>query len=91
MEDGELNRSYLGTGCAESQSVPMYLDVETSSFYTELPLAEVALWNVTELWLTHSILFFIHLYHSHSHHINGPCLPREKEPLTPTPTINQSY
>uniref|UniRef100_A0A8C7G698 Uncharacterized protein n=1 Tax=Oncorhynchus kisutch TaxID=8019 RepID=A0A8C7G698_ONCKI len=27
--------------CAESQSVPMYLDVETSSFYTELPLAEV--------------------------------------------------
>uniref|UniRef100_A0A8C7G6A5 Uncharacterized protein n=1 Tax=Oncorhynchus kisutch TaxID=8019 RepID=A0A8C7G6A5_ONCKI len=29
--------------CAESQSVPMYLDVETSSFYTELPLAEVVL------------------------------------------------
>ncbi|XP_035599841.1 transmembrane protein 179-like [Oncorhynchus keta] len=67
--------------CAESQSVPMYLDVETSSFYTELTLAEVALWSVTALWLTHSILSFMRLYHSHSEHISGPCLPREKEHL----------
>ncbi|XP_045887469.1 transmembrane protein 179-like [Micropterus dolomieu] len=27
--------------CAESQSVPLYLDVDTSSFYTELSLAQV--------------------------------------------------
>ncbi|CAB1337529.1 unnamed protein product [Coregonus sp. 'balchen'] len=27
--------------CAEYQSIPMYLDVDTSSFYTELTLAEV--------------------------------------------------
>ncbi|KAL0973878.1 hypothetical protein UPYG_G00212330 [Umbra pygmaea] len=67
--------------CAESQSIPMYLDVETSSFYNELTLAEVALWSVTALWLTHSILSFLRLYHSHSQHISGPCLHREKEHL----------
>lgn len=27
--------------CAESQSVPLYLDVETSSFYSELNCAQV--------------------------------------------------
>ncbi|KAM9377434.1 transmembrane protein 179 isoform 2-T2 [Pholidichthys leucotaenia] len=27
--------------CAESQSVPLYLDVDTSSFYTELSLAQI--------------------------------------------------
>lgn len=27
--------------CAESQSVPLYLDVDASSFYTELSLAQV--------------------------------------------------
>lgn len=67
--------------CAESQSVPLYLDVETSSFYTDLTCAEVSLWCVTALWLTHSILSFLRLYHSHSQHITGPCLPREKELL----------
>lgn len=29
--------------CAESQSMPLYLDVDTSSFYTELNLAQVGL------------------------------------------------
>lgn len=42
---------------------------------------QVALWSVTALWLTHSILSFMRLYHSHSEHISGPCLPREKEHL----------
>lgn len=27
--------------CAESQSVPLYLDVNTSTFYTDLSLAQV--------------------------------------------------
>ncbi|XP_066504944.1 transmembrane protein 179-like isoform X2 [Hoplias malabaricus] len=67
--------------CAESQSVPLYLDVETSSFYAELMCAEIALWCVTALWLTHSILSFLRLYHSHSQQISGPCLAREKELL----------
>ncbi|XP_034454476.1 transmembrane protein 179 [Hippoglossus hippoglossus] len=67
--------------CAESQSVPLYLDVDTSSFYTELNLAQVSLWGVTALWLAQSILAFLRLYHSHSQHISGPCLPREKELL----------
>ncbi|XP_029918598.1 transmembrane protein 179 [Myripristis murdjan] len=73
--------------CSESQSVPLYLDVDTSSFYTQLTLAQAALWCVTALWLTQSILSFLRLYHSHSQHISGPCLPREKELLlghTPT-------
>ncbi|KAF3838549.1 hypothetical protein F7725_010317 [Dissostichus mawsoni] len=67
--------------CAESQSVPLYLDVDTSSFYTELSLAQASLWGVTALWLAHSILAFLRLYHSHSQHISGPCGPREKELL----------
>ncbi|AWP11943.1 putative transmembrane protein 179-like [Scophthalmus maximus] len=67
--------------CAESQSVPLYLDVDTSSFYTELSLAQASLWCVTALWLAQSILAFLRLYHSHSQHISGPCLPREKELL----------
>ncbi|XP_045898320.1 transmembrane protein 179-like [Micropterus dolomieu] len=67
--------------CAESQSVPLYLDVDTSSFYTELSLAQASLWCVTALWLTQSILAFLRLYHSHSQHISGPCRPREKELL----------
>ncbi|KAM3836022.1 transmembrane protein 179-like [Diretmus argenteus] len=67
--------------CAESQSVPLYLDVDTSSFYTELTLAQASLWFVTSLWLTQSVLSFLRLYHSHSQHISGPCLPREKELL----------
>ncbi|XP_037317045.1 transmembrane protein 179-like [Pungitius pungitius] len=67
--------------CAESQSVPLYLDVNTSSFYTELSLAQAALWAVTALWLAQSILAFLRLYHSHSQHIGRPCRPREKELL----------
>ncbi|KAK2848999.1 hypothetical protein Q5P01_008833 [Channa striata] len=67
--------------CAEAQSVPLYLDVDTSSFYTELSLAQASLWFVTALWLAQSILAFLRLYHSHSQHISGPCLPREKELL----------
>ncbi|KAG7237710.1 hypothetical protein INR49_031887 [Caranx melampygus] len=67
--------------CAESQSVPLYLDVDTSSFYTELSLAQASLWGVTALWLAQSILAFLRLYHSHSQNISGPCLPREKELL----------
>ncbi|XP_005913371.1 transmembrane protein 179-like [Haplochromis burtoni] len=67
--------------CAESQSVPLYLDVDTSSFFTELSLAQASLWLVTALWLVHSILAFLRLYHSHSQHISGPCLHREKEML----------
>lgn len=67
--------------CAESQSVPLYLDVDTSSFYTDLTLAQASLWCVTALWLAQSILSFLRLYHSHSQHISGPCLPREKELL----------
>lgn len=67
--------------CAESQSVPLYLDVDTSNFYMELNLAQVSLWCVTGLWLTQSILAFLRLYHSHSQHMSGPCRPREKEML----------
>uniref|UniRef100_A0A3Q3W4P6 Uncharacterized protein n=1 Tax=Mola mola TaxID=94237 RepID=A0A3Q3W4P6_MOLML len=67
--------------CAESQLVPLYLDVDTSSFYTELDLAQASLWCVTALWLAQSILAFLRLYHSHSQHISGPCRPREKELL----------
>ncbi|XP_031718612.1 transmembrane protein 179 [Anarrhichthys ocellatus] len=67
--------------CAESQSVPLYLDVNTSSFYTELSLAQASLWGVTALWLAQSILAFLRLYHSHSQHISRPCRPREKELL----------
>ncbi|XP_026187058.1 transmembrane protein 179 [Mastacembelus armatus] len=67
--------------CVESESVPLYLDVDTSSFYTELSLAQASLWCVTALWLVQSILAFLRLYHSHSQHISGPCLAREKELL----------
>ncbi|XP_078116572.1 transmembrane protein 179 [Sander vitreus] len=67
--------------CSESQSVPLYLDVDTSSFYNELSLAQAFLWGVTALWLAQSILAFLRLYHSHSQHISGPCGPREKELL----------
>ncbi|KAF3694001.1 Transmembrane protein 179 [Channa argus] len=67
--------------CAEAQSVPLYLDVDTSSFYAELSLAQACLWLVTALWLAQSILAFLRLYHSHSQHIGRPCLPREKELL----------
>lgn len=35
--------------CAESQSVPLYLDVDTSSFYTELSLAQVGVQNTHTL------------------------------------------
>ncbi|XP_061582317.1 transmembrane protein 179-like [Cololabis saira] len=65
--------------CAESQSVPLYLDVDTSSFYTELSLAQASLWCVTVLWLAQSILAFLRLYHSHSQNISGPWLHRDKE------------
>lgn len=67
--------------CAEAELVPLFLDVNTSSFYTELSMAEIALWTVTALWLTQSILAFLRLYHSHSQNMSGPCLPREKECL----------
>ncbi|KAK0154248.1 Transmembrane protein 179 [Merluccius polli] len=67
--------------CAESQSIPFYLDVDTSSFYTDLTLVQASLWFVTALWLAQSILAFLRLYHSHSQHISRPCLPREKELL----------
>ncbi|XP_034739378.1 transmembrane protein 179 [Etheostoma cragini] len=67
--------------CSESQSVPLYLDVDTSSFYNELNLAQVSLWGVTALWLAQSILSFLRLYHSHSQHISRPCGPREKDLL----------
>uniref|UniRef100_A0A8C7X1Q5 Zgc:153018 n=1 Tax=Oryzias sinensis TaxID=183150 RepID=A0A8C7X1Q5_9TELE len=67
--------------CAESQSVPLYLDVNTLSFYTELSLAQVSLWCVTALWLAQSILAFLRLYHSHSRHLSGPWLHRDKEML----------
>nr|XP_057920590.1 transmembrane protein 179-like [Doryrhamphus excisus] len=63
--------------CAASQSVPLYLDVDTSSFYVELSLAQASLWCVTLLWLVESAVAFMRLYHSHS----GPCLLREKELL----------
>ncbi|XP_054648457.1 transmembrane protein 179-like [Dunckerocampus dactyliophorus] len=63
--------------CVASQSVPLYLDVDTSSFYTELSLAQASLWCVTLLWLVQSILAFMRLYHLHS----GVCLLREKELL----------
>ncbi|KAK1804423.1 hypothetical protein P4O66_020434 [Electrophorus voltai] len=72
--------------CAESQAVPLYLDLETSSFYSEFTCAQISLWCVTVLWLTHSILSFLRLYHSHSQQISGPCLPREKELL-----LGQAY
>lgn len=86
--------------CAEAESVPLFLDVNTSSFYTELSLAEISSWALTALWLIQSILAFLRLYHSHSQNIAGPCLPREKQclldyspsdqfpsPPTATPTI----
>uniref|UniRef100_A0A1A8F426 Transmembrane protein 179 n=1 Tax=Nothobranchius korthausae TaxID=1143690 RepID=A0A1A8F426_9TELE len=67
--------------CAESQSVPLYLDVNTSTFFTDLSLAQVSLWCVTALWLAQSILAFLRLYHSHNQHMTGPCLQRDKELL----------
>ncbi|KAM9741346.1 transmembrane protein 179 [Menidia menidia] len=79
--------------CAESQSVPLYLDVNTSSFFTELSLAQASLWGVTALWLAQSILAFLRLYHSHSQHMGGPWLHRDKEFLlgqSPTESISSS-
>ncbi|KAM4555497.1 transmembrane protein 179 [Odontesthes bonariensis] len=67
--------------CAESQSVPLYLDVNTSSFFMELSLAQASLWCLTALWLAQCILAFLRLYHSHSQDISGPCLHRDKELL----------
>ncbi|KAM9835151.1 transmembrane protein 179-like [Syngnathus typhle] len=75
--DTVTNNNTQPFSCAESQSVPLYLDVDTSSFYAELSLAEASLWFVTLLWLLQSALAFMRLYHSH----NGPCLLREKELL----------
>uniref|UniRef100_A0AAY4CQ26 Uncharacterized protein n=1 Tax=Denticeps clupeoides TaxID=299321 RepID=A0AAY4CQ26_9TELE len=72
--------------CAESQAIPLYLDVETSSFYSELTCAQISLWCVTVLWLAHAILSFLRLYHSHSRQISSPCLSREKELL-----LGQAY
>uniref|UniRef100_A0A3P9BA21 Zgc:153018 n=1 Tax=Maylandia zebra TaxID=106582 RepID=A0A3P9BA21_9CICH len=65
----------------DTQPFSPSLDVDTSSFFTELSLAQASLWLVTALWLVHSILAFLRLYHSHSQHISGPCLHREKEML----------
>ncbi|XP_023685171.1 transmembrane protein 179 [Paramormyrops kingsleyae] len=76
--------------CAEAQSVPMYLDVDTSSFYTELTTAQASLWCVTALWLSHAVLSFLRLYHSHSQKIRGPCLSREKELLLGGATVESS-
>ncbi|KAJ8338014.1 hypothetical protein SKAU_G00369800 [Synaphobranchus kaupii] len=76
--------------CAEAQSVTMYLDVDTTSFYTELTCAQASLWCITVLWLTHSILSFLRLYHSHSQQIRGPCLSREKELLLGHPPVDRS-
>ncbi|XP_053735409.1 transmembrane protein 179-like isoform X2 [Synchiropus splendidus] len=67
--------------CAEAQSAALHLDVNTSSFHTDFSMAQLSLWCVTALWLAQSILAFLRLYHSHSQHISGPCLPREKELL----------
>lgn len=67
--------------CAEAESVPLYLDVDTSSFYTELSLAEISLWGVTALWLSQSILAVLRLYHSHSQSMSRACLLREKQCL----------
>ncbi|TNM99182.1 transmembrane protein 179-like [Takifugu flavidus] len=79
--DTVTNQNMQPFSCAESQSMPLYLDVDTSSFYTELNLAQASLWSVTALWLAQSILAFLRLYHSHSQHISRPCRPREKELL----------
>lgn len=67
--------------CADAESVPLYLDVDTSSFYTELNLAEISLWAVTTLWMIQAIVAFLRLYHSHSQNMSGPCRLREKECL----------
>ncbi|XP_012711499.2 transmembrane protein 179 [Fundulus heteroclitus] len=67
--------------CAESQSVLLYLDVNTSTFYTDFSLAQASLWFVTALWLLHSILAFLRLFHSHRQHIPRPWLHRDKELL----------
>ncbi|XP_019718961.1 transmembrane protein 179 [Hippocampus comes] len=75
--DTVTNNNSEPFSCAASQSVPLYLDVDTSSFYTELSLAQASLWFVTLLWLLQSTLAFMRLYHSH----NGPCILREKELL----------
>lgn len=67
--------------CADAEFVPLYLDVNTATFYTELRLAEISLWAVTGLWMIQTILAFLRLYHSHSQNMSGPCLLREKECL----------
>lgn len=67
--------------CVEAESVTLHLDVNTSSFYTDLRLAEISLWAVTALWLTQCILAFLRLYHSHCQCMSRPCLLREKQCL----------
>lgn len=47
--DHFLNIFILVCSCAESQSMPLYLDVDTSSFYTELSLAQVRLLRIKDL------------------------------------------
>ncbi|XP_006642840.2 transmembrane protein 179 [Lepisosteus oculatus] len=67
--------------CAEAQATPLYLDVDTTAFYSELTWAQAGLWGVSVLWLALSVLSFLRLYCSHRREVLGPCLAREKELL----------
>uniref|UniRef100_A0A8C5E533 Transmembrane protein 179-like n=1 Tax=Gouania willdenowi TaxID=441366 RepID=A0A8C5E533_GOUWI len=79
--DVVTNNNMRPYSCADSQLVALHLDVDTSSFYTDLSLAQASLWAVTSLWLAQFLLSFLRLFHSHSQHLTGPCLLREKEML----------
>lgn len=48
----ERHFHFLTSSCAASQSVPLFLDVDTSSFYTELSLAQVRALTELRWWMT---------------------------------------
>ena len=54
--------------CAESQSIPFYLDVDTSSFYTDLTLVQVGNCEYTDLKThTHAHAHTTQIWYKHRH------------------------
>lgn len=78
-----IGHPFLFTCQVILMSVHFYLSCWLCKYCLTLCLSalQISLWCLTVLWLVHSILSFLRLYHSHSQQISGPCLSREKELL----------
>ncbi|XP_066575174.1 transmembrane protein 179 [Amia ocellicauda] len=80
--DTVTDHQTVAFSCPEAQAVPLYLDVDTSAFYSELTWAQAGLWSVTVLWLCVSVLSLLRVCLSQRGlHRGGACLARDKELL----------